>query len=121
MIVEKTELHVCSIAITTQDMEQEINQLEMHMSGLSPTSPEFEYDAIHLSIEEIELETRKENPNLDPLSFDGNNALEALEKSNPVLKHLNDLALDFGHEYPSECTKWGIPMDWQNAKFYQIA
>jgi hypothetical protein len=121
MIVEKTELHVYSIAITTQDMEQEINQLEMHMSGLSPTSPEFEYDAIHLSIEEIELETRKENPNLDPLSFDGNNTLEALEKSNPVLKHLRDLELEFGHEYPSECTKWGIPMDWQNAKFYQIA
>lgn len=119
MIIEK--IHMYSVALTTADTEQSIHELETHMNGLSPTSHEFEYDQVNLEREQIELQTRKENPNLDPLSFDGNNTLEALEKSNPLYQHLNDLEQDLCLEYPSECTKWGVPMDWENAKFYQIA
>lgn len=103
--------HLCYRTVSNQGLQNEISQLESQMQGLQPGSPEYEYDQLNLAYEKRELEIRQQNPNLDPTTQDGAQALGQIMNQDPILQAIHSALTSLTYAYPYECTSWGIPMD----------
>lgn len=109
-----------AILLPSTDIQSEINRLESQMEGLQPGSPEEQYDELMLKSEQMELENRENNPNLDPQTLAGSQALAQILAENPAYQAIAQQLEALKLAHPSECTKWGIPMDQDGAKFVEI-
>ena len=103
--------HLSYRIVSDQGLEKEIDQLESQMKGLEPGSPEYQYDQLMLASEKRELEIREENPNLDPLTQEGEAALGQIIGKDPQSQALAAEIKALVAAHPHECTSWGIPMD----------
>lgn len=97
--------------VSNQGLENEISQLESQIQGEQPGSPEYKYDQLQLAAEKRELEIRQENPNLDPMTQDGEQALAQIMGQDPTLQAINAEIKSLVNAHPYECTHWDIPMD----------
>ena len=114
-------LHMYAILPSNTGLQSEISALESQMQGLQPDSPEYEYDQLQLEREQIELQARQDNPNLDPQTLAGSEALAQILAQNPDYASIEQKISALLRENPSECTSWGIPMDTQGAKYIEIS
>jgi hypothetical protein len=103
-------LSMCAILVSNQGMQEEINELKSQMQGLQPGSPEYEYDQLQLQREQIDLQIRQENPDLDPQTLAGSEALEQLMAQDPRYQAIQEDIEAFTRAYGSEASSWGIPM-----------
>ncbi len=104
-------LHLSYRTESNEMLQTQIGQLYSQMQGLPIGSPESEFDQLQLAREERELEIRKENPNLDPTTQDGEKALAQIMSQDPELQALNSDIQALTYAHPNECTSWGIPID----------
>src|SRR3990167_8039075 len=89
-IMTVQELPVGKIVVDIHGMQSEIDQLEKQMQGLEPGSPEYEYDQLQLKREQLELQVREENPDIDPLSLEGSDKLDEILKNDPRYQSIVD-------------------------------
>ncbi|MBX7066855.1 MAG: hypothetical protein K1X28_06470 [Parachlamydiales bacterium] len=118
-MVETLKLY--GILVSNQGLEDEISKLKTQMQTLQPGSTEYEYDQLQLAREEEELAIREQNPNLDPMTEDGSQALDRIADRDPKLQLIEFLIKALINANPNECTSWGIPMaDSQYTKTFEV-
>lgn len=113
-------LHLYAILTSNTSLQDEIDKLENQMGGLQPGTPEYEYDQLVLEKEQMELKVREENPNLNPQTLAGSEALNELLEQNPDYQMVTQKIKDLSEAYPFESTNWGIPMDTEGATYVEI-
>ncbi len=112
---------MCARLVTNQGLQDEVNKLEAQIKALQPGSPEYEYDQLQLDREERELDIRKENPSLDPMTLDGEEALQQIMAQDPILQAIKNQTTTLIDAYPQKSSSWGIPMaDTQYTKVCQV-
>lgn len=113
-------LHIYAILTGNNDIQDQINKLKSQQQSLQADNPEYQYDQFVIERDQIALQIRMENPNLDPQTLAGNAALNELMAEDPAYQAIAQKITNLCNTYPSECTSWGIPLDRQDATYIEL-
>jgi hypothetical protein len=94
--------------VSNQGLEEEIIKLEEKMHLLRQGGAEYTYDALQLQREMLELQVRKQHPDLNPMTLQGHQALDQIVSHED--QGLTSAIRALVDANPSAAPSWGIPM-----------
>ena len=93
---------------SNKGLEEQIEDIETLMQGLSPGTPEYQFYELELQKYKIEQQVREENPDIDPTTHSGYKALQQI--IDPLWQPINKAIRELCLEHPNESLRWAIPL-----------
>jgi hypothetical protein len=118
--METQTLKFYAILVSNQGLEEDIQAVQEQMKTMKEGSPEYEYDQLQVEREQRELQIREANPNLDPQTRAGNQALAQLLAKDPLYQSIVNYMQELVRANPNESTSWGLPCCYGNVKYAEI-